>query len=54
MYYMQNETTVGKQNFVKENARTAENAPTIDEKQRKYQQNNQEHQMKSQDALNKK
>ena len=53
-FYMQNETAVGKQNFVKENVRTAENTPTTDMKQRIYQHNNQVHMLRSIDAKNKK
>lgn len=53
-FYMANETAVGKQDFVKENKRTAENTPTTDMKQRMYQHNNQVHMLKSIDAMNKK
>ena len=50
---MQNETSTGRQNFVKENARAADNALTMPMKQRIYQYNNQVHHLKSMDAINK-
>lgn len=53
-FYMQNETGVGKLNYVKENMKTAESTPTTDERQRMYKHNNEVHMLKTIDAKNRK